>query len=64
MCIDLKKNYTYTTAHMHPSAVFEYFVKNGFEWEPVMLDKQMIPHLKALNVSKLQNISRTVMLLY
>ena len=23
---------------------FEYFVKSGFEREPLMLDKQMIPH--------------------
>ena len=41
----------YTTAYMYSSAGFEYFVKSGFEWELLMLDKQMIPHLKALDVS-------------
>ena len=30
---------------------FEYFVKSGFEREPLMLIKQMIPHLKVLDVS-------------
>ena len=29
---------------------FEYFVKSGFEREPLMLDKQMIPHFKGLHV--------------
>ena len=29
---------------------FEYFVKSGFEREPLMLDKQMIPHFKGLDV--------------
>ena len=29
---------------------FEYFVKSGFEREPDMLDKQMISHLKGLDV--------------
>ena len=29
---------------------FEYLVKSGFEREPLMLDKQMIPHLKGLDV--------------
>ena len=29
---------------------FEYFVKSGFEREPLMLDKQMIPHFKDLDV--------------
>ena len=36
---------------MYLSAGFEYFAKSGFEHEPVMLDRQMIPHLKALDVS-------------
>ena len=40
----------YTAAHMYSSGGFEYFVKSGFEWEPLMLDKQMIPHLKGLDV--------------
>ena len=29
---------------------FEHFVKSGFEREPLMLEKQMIPHLKGLDV--------------
>ena len=29
---------------------FEHFVKSGFEREPLMLDKQMIPHFKGLDV--------------
>ena len=29
---------------------FEYFVKSGFEKEPLMLGKQMIPHFKGLDV--------------
>ena len=29
---------------------FEYFVKSGFVREPFMLDKQMIPHFKGLDV--------------
>ena len=29
---------------------FEYFVKSGFEREPLMLDKQMILHFKDLYV--------------
>ena len=35
--------YKYTDAHMYLSTGFEYFAKSGFEWEPVMLEKQMIP---------------------
>ena len=35
---------------MYPYGGFEYFVKSGFESELLMLDKQMIPHLKALDV--------------
>ena len=41
---------TYTAAHMYPSAGCEYFVKSGFEWEPLMLDKQMVPHFDILDV--------------
>ena len=29
---------------------FECFGKSGFEREPLMLEKQMIPHLKGLDV--------------
>ena len=29
---------------------FEYFVKSGFEREPLLLDKQMMPHFKGLDV--------------
>ena len=29
---------------------FEYFGKSVFEREPLMLDKQMIPHFKGLDV--------------
>ena len=46
----LQKKWKYTDAHMYSSAGFEYFVKSGFEWEPLMLDKQMIPHFLALDV--------------
>ena len=34
----------YTTDQKYPTSGFEYFVKSGFEREPLMLDKQMIPH--------------------
>ena len=40
----------YTAAHMYSSGGFEYFVKSGFEREPIMLHKQMIPHFKPLDV--------------
>ena len=40
----------YTTAHMYTYGGFEYFVKSGFERELLMLDKQMIPHFKPLDV--------------
>ena len=30
---------------------FEYFVKSKFEREPLMLDKQMIPHFEGLDVN-------------
>ena len=40
----------YTAAHMDSSGGFEYFVKSRFEWELLMLDKQMILYLKALDV--------------
>ena len=29
---------------------FEYFVKSGFEREPLLLDIQMVTHLKGLDV--------------
>ena len=29
---------------------FEYFVKSGFEREPLVLDKQIIPHFNGLDV--------------
>ena len=35
---------------MYLSAGFECFAKSGFEQEPIMLDKQIIPHLKAMDV--------------
>ena len=41
---------TYTTDRKYQTSGFEYFVKSGFERELVMLDKQMIPHLKALDI--------------
>ena len=41
---------TYTTAHMYPYGGFEYFVKSEFEGEPLMLDKELIPHFKGLDV--------------
>ena len=47
----MKLGNNYTTAHMYSSAGFEYFVKSEFEWEPLMVDKQIIPHLKALYVA-------------
>ena len=30
---------------------FEYFVKSEFQKEPLMLDKQMIPHFNGLDVT-------------
>ena len=41
---------TYTTAHMYTYGGFEYFVKSGFDREPLKLHKQMIPHFLALDV--------------
>ena len=41
----------YTADGKHWSVGFEYFVKSGIEQELVMLNIQMIPHLKALDVS-------------
>ena len=50
-CSFLKSD-IYTTAHIqYSSGGFEYFVKSEFEWEPLMLDKRMIPYLKGLDVS-------------
>ena len=40
----------YTTDRKYQTSGFEYFVKSGFEREPLMLDKQMIPHFKPLDV--------------
>ena len=40
----------YTADRMYWFGGFEYFVKSRFEREPLMLDKQMIPYLKALDV--------------
>ena len=40
----------YTAAHMYPYGGFEYFVKSGFDREPLKLHKQMIPHFLALDV--------------
>ena len=40
----------YTVDGMYWFGGFEYFVKSGFEREPLMLDKQMIPHLKGLDI--------------
>ena len=39
-----------TVSHMYWFGGFEHFVNSGFEREPLMLDKQMIPHFKGLNV--------------
>ena len=41
----------YTADRMYWFGGFEYFVKSGFEREPLMLDKQMIPHFKPLDVA-------------
>ena len=35
---------------MYWFAGFEYFVKSGYEREPLMLDKQMIPHFNAVDI--------------
>ena len=40
----------YTTDRKYRTSGFEYFVKSGFEREPLMLDKQMIPHFKGIDV--------------
>ena len=41
----------YTTDWKYQASGFEYFVKSEFERELLMLDKQMIPHFLALDVS-------------
>ena len=41
----------YTADRMYWFGGFKYFVKSEFEREPLMLDKQMIPHFKPLDVS-------------
>ena len=38
----------YTTDRKYWISGFEYFVENGFERGPLMLDKQIIPHFKPL----------------
>ena len=40
----------YTTYQKYWTSGFEYFAKSEFEREPLMLDKQMIPHFKPLDV--------------
>ena len=45
----IKKN-LYITDWKYRTSEFEYFVKSGFERELLMLDKQMIPHFKPLDV--------------
>ena len=40
----------YTTNREYQTSGFEYFEKSGFEREPLMLEKQMIPHFKGLDV--------------
>ena len=42
--------FAYTADRMYWFGGFEYFVKSEFEREPLMLDKQMIPHFNALDV--------------
>ena len=41
---------TYTAAHMYPYGGFEYFVKSGFDREPLKLHKKTLPHSLALDV--------------
>ena len=41
---------TYTTDRKYQTSGFEHFVKSRFEREPLMLDKQMIPHFNGLDV--------------
>ena len=40
----------YTSDRKYWSGGFEYFVKSRFEREPLMIDKQTIPHFKGLDV--------------
>ena len=40
----------YTTVQKYRTSGFKYFVKSGFERQPLVLDKQMIPHFKPLDV--------------
>ena len=53
----------YTAAHMYPYGGFEYFVKSGFDREPLKLYKQMIPYFLAhdigLKISQAQLCSFT-----
>ena len=48
--LNLSLSNIYTADRMHWFSGFEYFVKSGFEREPLILDKQMIPHFKGLDV--------------
>ena len=48
-CEGMKSN-LYTTDRKYQTSGFEYSIKSGFEREPLMLDKQMIPHFNALDV--------------
>ena len=40
----------HSTDRKYQTSGFEYFVKSEFEKEPLMLDKQIIPHFKLLDV--------------
>ena len=40
----------HSTDRKYQTSGFEYFVKSEFEKEPLMLDKQIIPHFKPLDV--------------
>ena len=42
--------FRYTAGGKYLTSGFEYFVKSRFEREPLMLDKQMIPNFKPLDV--------------
>ena len=50
----------YTADRMYWFGGFEYFVKGGFEREPLMRGKQMILHFKGLDVA-FKISSRTAM---
>ena len=44
------KKFIYTAAHIYPYGGFEYFVKSGFDREPLKLHKQMIPHFSLYKI--------------